>query len=306
MLERVKSYFRHYRSERRGVIVLALILFLVIAGVEVFRFFYKPKIERIDVVIIDDASHSDNTPQISLAEEAEIERFKFNPNTLSDSGYAALGFSEKEINTLRNYQAAGGSFEIKRDFAKLFFVDEDEYIQLESFIDLPASKPKKVATELSEKTFHEPKVKWSDTASTEIYSFKEFTCNLNTADTNELKKLSGIGSFYARKIVEYRIELGGYHTIAQLLELWKMTPEKIDKFASQIEINPSEIRQININEASAQLLAKHPYVTFGEASKIVLKREELGTFTDSKAFCSMGLLDADLCRKLVPYLNFSE
>lgn len=306
MLERVKSYFRHYRSERRGVIVFAIILFLVVIGVEIFRLSYKPKIERIDVVIIDEAVHSDNTSQISLVEEVKIERFKFNPNTLSDSGYSALGFSEKEIKTLRNYQKAGASFEVKRDFAKLFFVDEEEYIELEPFIDLPESKPKKEYAQSFEKPSSKPKVNWSDTAFTETYSFKEFTCNLNTADTNELKKLSGVGSFYAVKIVEYREELGGFHTIAQLLELWKMTPEKIDKFASQIEIDQSEIRQININRASAQELAQHPYVSFGEASKIVLKREELGTFVDSKAFCSTGLLDADLCRKLVPYLNFTE
>jgi competence ComEA-like helix-hairpin-helix protein len=306
MLERVKSYFRHYRSERRGVIVFAVILFLIVVGIEVFRLFYEPKIERIDVVIIDEPVHSDDAPQISLVEEIEIERFNFNPNTLSDSGYKALGFSEKEIKTLRNYQAAGASFEIKRDFAKLFFVDEVEYSELEPFIDLPESKPKKEYAQSFEKPWSKPKVNWSDTASTETYSFKEFTCNLNTADTNELKKLNGIGSFYALKIVEYREELGGYHTIAQLLELWKMTPEKIDKFASQIELDQSEIRQININRASTQQLAKHPYVSFGEASKIVLKREELGTFADSKAFCSAGLLDADLCRKLVPYLNFGE
>ena len=233
MLERVKSYFTHYRSERRGVIVFAVILFLIVVGVEVFRLFYTPKIERIDVVIIDEAVQSDDTPQFSSVEDAELERFKFNPNTLSDSGYAALGFSEKEIKTLRNYQAAGASFEIKRDFAKLFFVDEDEYIELEPFIELPESKLKKESTQPFEKTLSEPKVKWSDTASTDNYSFKEYTCNLNTADTNELKKLNGVGSFYALKIVEYREELGGYHNIAQLLELWKMTPEKIDKMGGR-------------------------------------------------------------------------
>ncbi|MGB6036442.1 MAG: helix-hairpin-helix domain-containing protein, partial [Cryomorphaceae bacterium] len=274
--------------------------------VEVFRLLYEPKIERIDVVIIDEASYSENPTQVSHAEQVKIERFKFNPNILSDSGYSALGFSEKEIKTLRNYQKAGGNFEIKTDFAKLFFVDEEEYIELEPFIDLPEAKPKKEYAQSFEKPSSKPKVNWSDTAFTETYSFKAFTCNLNTADTNELKKLHGVGSFYAVKIVEYREELGGFHTIAQLLELWKMTPEKIDKFASQIEIDQSEIRQININRASAQQLAKHPYVSFGEASKIVLKREELGTFADSKAFCSTGLLDADLCRKLVPYLNFTE
>jgi len=306
MLERVKSYFRHYRSERRGVIVLAIILLLALAGVEVFRLVYEPEIEKIDVVILNEIAPQEAESELPSVNEVEIERFKFNPNTLSDSGYAALGFSEKEIKTLRNYQAAGASFEIKRDFSKLFFIDEKEYSELEAYIDLPEVRPEKTYAHTFTQRDESPKVKWSDTAQTDLYRFKEFTCDLNTADTNELKRLNGIGSFYARKIIEYREELGGYHSLSQLLELWEMTPEKIDKFASQVKLDPSEIRQINVNTASAHELSQHPYFSFGEANKIVLKREERGTFADSKSFCSSGLLDADLCRKLVPYLNFSE
>ncbi len=308
-LERVKSYFRHYRSERRGVIVLAIVIFVAIAGVEVFRFVYEPKVERIDVLLVSNSETVESAelaPESSDVDQKEIDLFPFNPNTLSDSGFSALGFSEKEIKTLRNYQKAGASFEIKRDFAKLFFVDEEEYLTLEPFIDLPESKPKKEYSKSFETPFDKPKVKWSDTATTKSYSFEEFTCNLNTADTNELKTLNSRNSFYANKIIEYREELGGYHSLAQLLELWKMTPEKIDKFADQIVIDPSEIHLIKINSASAYDLSQHPYLSFGEANRIVLKREELGGFSDSKAFCSSGLLDADLCRKLVPYLNFVE
>lgn len=306
MLERVKSYFRHYRSERRGVIVLAIILLLALAGVEVFRLVYEPEIEKIDVVILNEMAPQEAKSELPSVNEVEIERFNFNPNTLSDSGYAALGFSKKEITTLRNYQASGARFEIKRDFSKLFFVDEEEYAELEAYIDLPEVRPEKTYAQTFTQRDESPKVKWSDTAQTDLYRFKEFTCDLNTADTNELKRLNGIGSFYARKIIEYREELGGYYSLSQLLELWEMTPEKIDKFASQVKLNPSAIRQININTASAHELSQHPYFSFGEANKIVLKREELGTFADSKSFCSSGLLDADLCRKLVPYLNFSE
>ena len=306
MLERVKSYFRHYRSERRGVIVLVIIILLTVIGVEVFRLLYEPEIERIEILLVGQNESEEVFTEDSALGEKEVGFFRFNPNTLADSGFSSLGFSEKEIKTLRNYQKAGASFEIKRDFAKLFFVDEEEYLSLEPYIDLPDSKPKKEYTQSFEKSFSKPKVKWSDTASTENFSFKEFTCNLNTADTNELKRLNGVGSFYAKKIVEYREELGGYHTIAQLLELWKMTPEKIDKFAGQIIIDPSELEQININRASAYELSQHPYLSFGEANKIVLKREVSGNFSDSEAFCSVGLLDADLCRKLVPYLNFTE
>lgn len=310
MFERVKSYFIHYRSERRGIIVLLILIFLSIVGVELFRFFYTPDIERIDVLVINDGEESMEASAASFRQQAKAkEFFKFNPNTLSDSGYSKLGFTEKEIKTLRNYQKAGGSFEVKDDFSKLFFVDEEEYEALEEYIDLPAEKPlvkEGFAYTSTRKDSPKQKISWSDTADTKGYSYSTYTCNINTADTNELKRLRGIGSFYANRIIERRDELGGYHTLAQLMELWNMTPEKIDKFAEQVIINAEEIRQIKINRASAYELSQHPYLSFGQSSEIVLKREEIGSFVDSDSFCSAGLLDAELCRKLVPYLNFAE
>ncbi|MEM9051470.1 MAG: helix-hairpin-helix domain-containing protein [Bacteroidota bacterium] len=302
MLEDVKSYFTHYRSERRGVIVFATILFSIYFVMEAFAFFYTPEIKELDIRVISSTNSSSNFGQEGLIHK---ELFRFNPNELSDSGYQSLGFSENEIQTLRNYQAAGASFKVKKDFEKLFFVDSAEYSMLEPFIELPDSIKKKPEKHSTFKTENRQSVKWSDTASYGGYSYKPFVCNINTADTTELKRLKGVGSFYARKIVERRDLLGGYHNIAQLLELWKMTPEKIDKFADQVEIDLSELRQIDINHSTAQELSKHPYLDFGASSKIVLKREELGRFKDAKELCDSGLLDAELCRKLAPYLKFN-
>ncbi|MCH2214558.1 MAG: helix-hairpin-helix domain-containing protein [Flavobacteriales bacterium] len=301
MLEDVKAYFVHYKSERRGVIVFATILFSIYLVIEIFAFLYTPKIKEFDLKVMG----WENLSSVRTRENSSSPAmFGFNPNELSDSGYKALGFSEKEIQTLRNYQRAGAFFEVKKDFQKLFFVDSVEYKMLEPFIQLPDSLTKKSPQNNSYDKQKRVGVKWSDTASYSGYEYKPFACNINTADTTELKMLKGVGSFYARMIVERREKLGGYHNMAQLLEIWKMTPDKIDKFAHQVEIDVSEVRRIDINHSTASELSKHPYLDFGLSSKIILKREELGRFNDSVELCESGLLDAELCRKLAPYLKF--
>ena len=264
----------------------------------------------------------DSLKQLASAEEESekttdrttSEIFVFNPNTLSDSGYLALGFSENEIKTLRNYQKAGAEFIVKTDFKKLFFVDEQLYSDLETFIDLPDTYQKKTSdsktdfykTEYSPKDYsrkHEP-IKWSDTTLVANYEYKPYTCDLNRADTTELKKLPYIGSFYAREIIRYRDELGGYHSLAQLLELYKMTPETIDKFAENVTIDKSKIKKINVNIATAQELSAHPYVDFALANKIISRRETEKSFKNLDQLCATGLVNAELCVKLAPYLSF--
>ena len=44
------------------------------------------------------------------------------------------------------------------------------------------------------------------------------TLSLNTADTTAIKQIPGIGSYYARKIVNYRERMGGFVSTAQLAE----------------------------------------------------------------------------------------
>jgi DNA uptake protein ComE-like DNA-binding protein len=83
-----------------------------------------------------------------------------------------------------------------------------------------------------------------------------------------------------------------------------MTPETIDKFAYQIVIDLSAIKKINVNVATAQELAAHPYIPFDLASRIVLQREQAGTFENMESLVGSGLLDGELSLKLAPYLDF--
>lgn len=45
----------------------------------------------------------------------------------------------------------------------------------------------------------------------------EFIIDLNSASFEELKKLSGVGDIIAERIIEYRIDTGGFENVNELL-----------------------------------------------------------------------------------------
>jgi DNA uptake protein ComE-like DNA-binding protein len=310
MFHNFKSYFEHNKAERDGAVVLLIVIFLIFIGTEVFQYFYEPPSpgatalqSRLDSIQAQKFFNTDTH------EEEPISLFPFNPNTLNDSGYQELGFSKAQIQTLRNYQKAGGHFDEKSDFQRLYFVDSAKYRELKAYIDLPIAikRQKRYSKKNNWQDYdkpHQNAVKWSDTASYQAYEYKDFSCDLNYADTTELKKVRGLGSFYARRIVEYRTELGGFHSLGQLLELWKMTPGRIDTIASQLTLSRISLKKLNINTATAQELSAHPYITFRLANQIVGKRESNGSFSSIDQFCKSNLVNAELCGKLAPYLKF--
>lgn len=312
MLRNFIEYFRHHRAERNGALAMLVIMFLIILGTHIFTLLYEPPIKDPSEFIalmdsLEKLKGSASANEASEKNDSLLDMFTFDPNTTTDSEFKKLGFSEKEINTLRNYQKAGAVFKTKSDVKRLYFMDDARFDSLYPFIDLPESSTNHQNLKQRQRresfSSHE-EIKWSDTSNYDLYFYNPIICDLNLADTNELKKLPYIGSYFAQQIIKRRKELGGFSTIAQLLEIYKMTPETIDKIADKVTIDTSRIIKLNINSATAQELAAHPYITFAIASRIVETRESKGRFENMENLCKSDLLNDELCVKLAPYLTF--
>ena len=113
-------------------------------------------------------------------------------------------------------------------------------------------------------------------------SFHEMTTiiDLNSADTAMLQQLPGIGPTFAKRIVEYRSKLGGYHAAGQLLEVFDMDSSRYEKFKDKIKIDSSfEVNKLKINSDEFKVLLRHPYLEYEEVKKIVNHREQKGLIT---------------------------
>ena len=129
------------------------------------------------------------------------------------------------------------------------------------------------------------------------------TVELNTADTASLKKIPGIGTGFAKRIVKYRNLLGGFADITQLKEVWGLDNELYDKITPYIVLVP-QIEKIKVNSADFNELNRHPYIDYKQARVIADIRERKGRIESLKRLRLLEEFTDDDIKRLTPYLSF--
>jgi DNA uptake protein ComE-like DNA-binding protein len=127
--------------------------------------------------------------------------------------------------------------------------------------------------------------------------------NANEASEEELMKIKGLGPFYARQIIKYQKQLGGFVRKEQILEVWKMTPEIYAQIQAQISCESSTIRKLSINQASAEELQAHPYLNWNQANSIVKMRMQKGGYKSIEEIRESVIIDQETFEKVRPYLS---
>lgn len=127
--------------------------------------------------------------------------------------------------------------------------------------------------------------------------------DLNSADTTDLKKIPGIGSSYANRIVKYRTLLGGYTAIGQLYEVYGMDNDLYQKIMPYITIN-NNVNRLKVNSATFQELNRHPYISYQQAKIIVDIRTRKGTVDSLNRLALLDEFTEKDIKRLSPYLSF--
>lgn len=124
--------------------------------------------------------------------------------------------------------------------------------------------------------------------------------DLNTADTLLLKRVPGIGSWRARRIVEFRGHLGGYSRVNQLLEIDGMPDSVFRWFAIKTPV----YKKINLNRATADEMAAHPYLTYKQA-RVVLRHKRLhGPLQSLSQLSLYEEFTGEQLERIEPYVSF--
>jgi len=203
--------------------------------------------------------------------------FKFNPNNLPADQWAKLGLSGKQISVLKNYEAKGGRFYTKTDLQKIYSITPEDYKRLEPYINLPEQSVSKKTDEIVE---------------------------VNSADSAKLTQIKGIGAGFASRIIKYRTQLGGFVKKEQLMEIYGIDTAKYHELAPHISINDAHIHKIHINAVTVDELRPFPYLNFKQMNAMVEYRKQHGDYHSMEDLRQIVILDAEILRKIAPYLTF--
>lgn len=219
----------------------------------------------------------------------EAETFHFDPNTADSSTLLRLGLRPWQVHNALKYRRKGGFWRSAEHFSQLYGLSEEDFKRLKPFIHIRLpQRPQYVKT--SEDSF--PRIE----------KFAEgTTIDLNACDTTDLKKIPGIGSYYAGKICRYRESLGGFISLAQIKEVEGL-PENVERWFTLDD--PYKVKRLHINRATFKELVRHPYLNYEQVKVIcnhVHDYGHIGSWLDLKFYKEFSQEDFD---RLTPYIVF--
>jgi len=281
VIGKIKDYFQFNKKERNGILLLScLLLFLILF----YQFSYLLKQEsKTDFSAFEESLAELEYKQESVAEKQKDLLFYFNPNTLNDKGWLTLGLSDRKLETLRNFQKSGATFRTKTDLKNCFAISNEFYEKVENYISIP-------------------EIKKIDNPITKTKKAKQIV-ELNQADSLQLISINGVGPFYAKQILNYRKELGGFRDYAQFAEIWGLEKLELQKLKQQTSIDTLYIRKINVNTIELEQLKVHPYLNYKQVKMIVNYRKQHGDFKQLKDIRKIKPISPELFCKIVPYFK---
>ena len=312
----IKEYLTFSQKDRRAVVFLFFSALVFALFPRLFPFLVKPQVQLIGDTALQagvsrlkaqvmgtadgwKASASADAPAAGRSASYDLQSdavlFPFDPNTASPAALARLGFRDKTIQTLLKYRQKGGRFRQPDDLQRLYGLRPEEYQRLKPFVTI------------------------AQTAETERPSFAAaaaFTpaakereaviININTAGAAEWESLKGIGPGYAQRIIRYRNRLGGFRTVEQVGETQGLPDSVFQTIKGSLRFTPEQLHQLDLNSATADELAAHPYIDKRIARLIVAYRDQHGPYRSVNDLLQIHLIDEALLQKMAPYLVVNE
>lgn len=275
----IKDYFAFTRGEKRGAVVLLLLITILIAA-QFFTDIFSTKTQTDFTEFEDKINAFENQlkeKNKSSQENLQIELFEFNPNSISNIEWKKLGFKDWQIKTINNYKAKGGNWKTKNDVSKIYGLDSNHFKQLKPYILLPDKFEYKSFENSAEKDL----------------PITLFEFNPNTITKSQWEKL-GFKDWQIKTIFKYKSKGGSWKTKSDLAKIYGLSDEHYQKLEPYILL-PIEkektiknslkdyTKKVDINSADAKELTNLKGIYSEKYAAIIIKhRDKLGGFTSKE------------------------
>lgn len=297
----IKEFFYFPKSDRRAMIFLLAVVVLsaVVVGI-MDKGGMSSQLARTDSLSADSsirkAAVRRGVQYIYNVETVRRKLSAFDPNTADSTLLLSLGLQPWQVRSIYRYRAKGGIYRQPSDFARLYGLTVKQYKELLPYIHI--SDEYKPAAEVYGRT--DAVRSGRDTLRYPVKLQPGQYVTLDDADTASLRKVPGIGRYYASRIVRYRNDLGGYVSVAQLSEI-----EGIPEAAlSYFRVTGGAVRKLNLNRLTLNELKHHPYINFYQARRIIDYRRLKGplhSIDDLRLLKDFSQRDIE---RLRPYVEF--
>jgi DNA uptake protein ComE-like DNA-binding protein len=227
-----------------------------------------------------------------------------------------LGLSQREVRNILKYRARGGRYRVKEDFARVYGLTLEKYRQLEPYI---AIKPQIMAADVIKREKNSPHPSSLSPHPSSLSPHPSSlnpqpsavglrasrklrygeTVDINSADTAMLKRIPGIGDYYAMRIVELRKRKQVFSSPEELLAI-RNFPETALTYMTASQDFPA----IYINCWSQKQLASHPLLNYTQARDIISLRRLSGPITSATDLAALPSFSPALIEKITPLLRF--
>lgn len=322
----IKDLFTTTRAERNGGIVLSAILVILILVRFILPGLLTTKEKNMDLqqLISEIQMREDSLRQIAPAFEHEqhrkvsgtrssapeqIEYFEFDPNDVTLEQLVKLGIAKRTANTFINFRSHGAVFREPEDILKVYGIDSAIYRRIKPYIKIAPKEIVQVHEIYAEREQNKIVAHKSEAAEEEpsVTKPKPVTelvlIEINSADSALFTTLRGIGPVYARRIVNFRNSLGGFHCITQLKEVYNFPEETYQNIEDKLCVDSTKVKKININFAEIGDLRSHPYCNYSMARAIVDYRTKNGSYKHLEQLVSDTIINHDDFERLSAYLT---
>lgn len=301
----IKNYFVFSKTESRGIFILfSILLLLIIINLLLpyivssentdFSEFEKEiallksgKSDTGDLLNKKSATEDEN-----IDYQTKIKPFEFDPNGLTVEDWKKLGLDDWQIKVIKNYEAKGGVFSNKEDFAGIYSISKEEYIILEPYISIRGN--------------------WNDQSkkTDTLAEIKPFEFDPNTLSREQWLEI-GLRDNVVNSILKYR-EKGGKFLVKQdLKKIYTLTDTEYAVLDPFIVIKGSAIPEpeiferkiVGLNDADTMDLQQLAGIGPAFAKRIVKYRELLGGFCAKEQLLEVYGMDSTKFTAIAEYVT---